>query len=317
VDFVQPRKRRKTSLVWQHGNEFIVKDDVTGKTYQGFQCRHCKRIAKYSSSTTGILDHIKFKCEVYKRLVQQQAQTSIDDSTNGMTNVFIDLDSTSLGKRSLSQLTSTTSAPDSVIQVSTKKQSVLFQSPDGSVSLQRGKDSVPKNDVVRDLVNGMIAGGKLPFEFAESFGLRNLLAYLVPRYHQNGRNTVREDIVKIMTPKQTGAIRAFLLACIKKKNTGFSCTTTAITTNSLQKRAYMTITVHWIFREHRWTLYNTILGFEQIESPHTGHNIASKFLKIISYYGLNKNILSCTLDNASNNDSFVNSIAYNRKRDMP
>ncbi len=119
-----------------------------------------------------------------------------------------------------------------------------------------------------------------------------------------------------MTPKRKGAIRAFLLACIKKENTGFSFTTD-ITTNSLQKRAYMTVTVHWIVREHKWTLYNTILGFEQIESPHTGHNIASKFLKIISYYGLNKNILSCTLDNASNNDSFVSSIAYNRKREMP
>ena len=80
----------------------------------------------------------------------------------------------------------------------------------------------------------------------------------------------------------------------------------------------MTVTVHWIFRKHNWTLYNTILGFEQIESQDTRHNIASKFLKIISYYGLNKNILSCTaVDNASNNDSFVNSIAYNRKRDIP
>jgi hypothetical protein len=100
------------------------KDDVTGKTYQGFQCSHCKWIAKYSSCTSGILDHIKYKCNIYKRLVQQQAQTSIDDSTNEMTDVFIDLDSPSLGKRSLSQLTSTTSAPDSVIQVSTKKQLV-------------------------------------------------------------------------------------------------------------------------------------------------------------------------------------------------
>ena len=85
------------------------------KTYQGFQCRHCKWIATYSSSTTGILDHIKYKCEVYKRLVQQQAQTSIDDSTNEMTDVLIDLDSPSLGKRSLPQLTSTTSASGSVI----------------------------------------------------------------------------------------------------------------------------------------------------------------------------------------------------------
>jgi hypothetical protein len=79
----------------------------------------------------------------------------------------------------------------------------------------------------------------------------------------------------------------------------------------------MTVTVHFIVREHQWTLYNTILGFEQIESPHTGHNIATKFAKIISYYGLNKNILACTLDNASNNDTFVNSITINRRREIP
>ena len=46
LDLVQPRKRRKTSLVWQHGNECVVKDDITGKSYQGFQCRHCKWVAK-------------------------------------------------------------------------------------------------------------------------------------------------------------------------------------------------------------------------------------------------------------------------------
>ena len=102
--------------------------------------------------------------------MQQQAQSSIDDSTNEMTDVFIDLDSPSLGgKKSLSQLTSTTSAPDSVIQVSTKKQSVLFQSPDGSVGLQRGKDSVPKNDVVRGLVNDMIAGGGVTVRVRREF----------------------------------------------------------------------------------------------------------------------------------------------------
>jgi hypothetical protein len=311
VGNVQLKKRRRTSEAWQHGNECIVEDEVTGTKYKGFQCRHCKWITKYSSSTTGFLAHLKSRCLVYPKWVQEQQQSS-----NNFADVDIDLDSPSLGKKSLSQLTSSSSAPNSVIQVNTKSQSVLFQSPDGSIGLQRGRDAGSKNNIVRGLVNDMIAGAELPFEFAEGCGLRNLLAYLAPLYHQNGRKTVRDDIVKIMTPLRKAALRTFLLSCIEKENTGFSCTTD-ITTNSLQKRAYMTVTVHFIVRGHNWTLYNTILGFETLESPHTGYNIASKFLKIISFYGLNKNILSCTLDNASNNDTFVNNITNNRKREMP
>ena len=272
---------------------------------------HCKWITKFTSSTTGLMSHLKYRCAVYAKWVQEQQDTSTK-----MDDVVIDLDSPSLGKKSLSQLTTSTSAPSSVTQGKTQLQSVLFRSPDGSIGLQRGKDAPIENNVVRGLINDLIAGGELPFEFSESCGLRNLLAYLAPKYHQNGRKTVREDIVKIMTPQRKLALRAFLVSCIEKENTGFSCTTD-ITTNSLQKRAYMTVTVHFISRQHDWTLYNTILGFEQIESPHTGHNIASKFLKIISFYGLSKNIFSCTLDNASNNDTFVHSITNNRKREMP
>ena len=53
-----------------------------------------------------------------------------------------------------------------------------------------------------------------------------------------------------------------------------------------------------------------------IDSPHTGQNIAAKFSKIITTYGLEKNVLSCTMDNASNNDTFV-AFMKSRKRDIP
>ena len=120
---------------------------------------------------------------------------------------------------------------------------------------------------------------------------------------------MRNDLVKIMTPQCKQALRNFLHSCIEKENTGFCCTTD-ITTNTLQKKAYMAVTVHFIIREHNWTLYNTLLSFEQIQSPHTGYNIASKFHKTIAYYELQNNIFSSTLDNTSNNDAFVDSISH-------
>ena len=108
----------------------------------------------------------------------------------------------------------------------------------------------------------------------------------------------------------------FFQQCINTEETGFSFTT-EIYTNTTQKKAYMAVTIHFIVRSHDWQLYHPLIGFEQIDSPHTGPNIAAKFSKIIASYGLKKNAFSCTMDNnASNNDTFV---AYmkSRKRDIP
>ena len=70
----------------------------------------------------------------------------------------------------------------------------------------------------------------------------------------------------------------------------------------------MAVTIHFIIRSHEWTLYHTLIGFEQIDSPHTGQNIAAKFCKIIQWYGLLQNVFACTMDNAGNNDTFVASM---------
>ena len=155
VGNVQQRKRRRTSEVWAHGHECDVEDEVTGVKWKGMQCRHCNWITKYTSSTTGFITHLKYRCAPYAKWKQEQQETS-----TSMDDVVIDLDSPSLGKKSLSQLTTSTSAPSSVNQGKSKLQSVLFQSPDGSVGLQRGKDNAIQNNVVRGLINDLIAGGE-------------------------------------------------------------------------------------------------------------------------------------------------------------
>ena len=70
---------------------------------------------------------------------------------------------------------------------------------DGSVGLQRGAE-------FRELVNDMIAGAELPFEFAENQGLRDQLVYLASQLYQNETLTMRNELVKIMNEKENADI---------------------------------------------------------------------------------------------------------------
>ena len=308
-DLLIKKKRRRTSYIWQYGEECVVVDKGTGLSFNGYKCHHCGWIGKYSSSTTGAAKHLKFDCVPLRSKFLRSGDNCMDSTTDNLSRSVEN--SPTIGNRTISQLST---SGTSTINTDPKKQTVLFRGKDGTVSFQRPKESL--NPVIlRGVINDMILVDELPFEFVEKKGFRNLLSFVTPNFKPFSRRTVKEDIVLLMTPQRKQALRTFLQTCIEKENTGFSFTTD-IYTNTTQKKAYMSVTVHFIMRGHNWTLYNTLLGFEQIESPHTGHNIASKFSKIVSFYGLNKNVFSCTLDNAGNNDTFVNSM-HNRKREIP
>ena len=168
---------------------------------------------------------------------------------------------------------------------------------------------------LRGLIGDWVASSEIPFEAVENEEFMAIINYLCPQYKQIGRKTVRDDIVRVLLPQRKEILKTFFQKCITTEDTGFSFTTD-IYTNTTQKMAYMAVTIHFIVRSHEWQLYHTLIGFEQIDSPHTGPYIAAKFSKIITSYGLERNVFSCTMDNASNNDTFV---AYmrSRKRDIP
>ncbi|KAL9677426.1 hypothetical protein QQ045_005655 [Rhodiola kirilowii] len=66
---------------------------------------------------------------------------------------------------------------------------------------------------------------------------------------------------------------------------------------------YLALTTHFI--DGDWNLQKKILSFCHMPPPHTGNALAEKINSLICDWGIDKNLFSITLDNASANDSFV------------
>ena len=298
------KKRKRTSEIWQYGIEIIAKEENSDRTYKAFQCSYCSWIGKItaSGSTTIVRHHFR----VCKPWLEEQKKKQVDNTADEYMQEEVAV-------RTPSQLTSASSQNSApVVVVEPKVQTILVGSKNGGLSYVNPGINFSH---LRGLIDDWVAVCEIPFEAVEADEFMGIISYLCPQYKQVGRKTVRDDIVKILTPQRKVVLKNYLQQCIAMENTGFSFTTD-IYTNTTQKRAYMAVTIHFIVRAHDWQLYNTLIGFEQIDSPHTGPKIAAKFSKIITSYGLEKNVFSCTMDNASNNDTFV---AYmkSRKRDIP
>ena len=297
------KKRKKTSEIWQHGVEILAQEENTDQTYKAFKCSYCSWIGKItaSGSTTIVRNHF----EVCKPFIQEMKRRQLESLHNE--------DTPDIGVRTPSQLTAASKSSPSV-GVEPKVQTLLVASKNGSLNFVNPQNAINFSHL-RGLINDWVTVCEIPFEKVEAATFKDMFQYVYPQYKQVGRRTVRDDIVHVMSPQRKDSMKKFLQSCITTENTGFSFTTD-IYTNTTQKKAYMAVTIHFIVRAHDWQLYNTLLGFELIESPHTGQNIAAKFSKIITNYGLEKNVLSCTMDNASNNDTFV-AFMKSRKRDIP
>jgi len=69
----------------------------------------------------------------------------------------------------------------------------------------------------------------------------------------------------------------------------------------------MCITTHFIDKE--WKLWDFILSFTCFAPPHNDPLISDKFSKLLGESGWNieQKLMAITLDNATNNDTFVDS----------
>ncbi len=65
------------------------------------------------------------------------------------------------------------------------------------------------------------------------------------------------------------------------------------------------ITAHWI--SDSWEMKNCLLAIRELQS-HTGENIAKLFVSVLQEFNINESrLMAITMDNASNNDTFVDS----------
>ena len=86
---------------------------------------------------------------------------------------------------------------------------------------------------------------------------------------------------------------------------GRVCLTSDLWT-SVATDGYIMLTAHFITDD--WILHKKLLNFSYFPSPHTGITISDKMYKMLCEWGLDFKLFSITLDNASSNEAFVNTL---------
>lgn len=118
---------------------------------------------------------------------------------------------------------------------------------------------------------------------------------------QNDINIISSDTLKRRVMDLYEFHKTRLIQELALVNSKISFTTDCWT--SPNNIAFIGVTAHWI--DDAFTLKSVTLDFVSLSSAHSGENICKKFVLILEQYSLGNKILAVTLDNASNNDSFI------------
>ncbi|KAF5809412.1 putative transcription factor/ chromatin remodeling BED-type(Zn) family [Helianthus annuus] len=170
----------------------------------------------------------------------------------------------------------------------------LLSSNQGSLLSRNPQFSQEK---FRELLVQALIRHDLPFSFVEYEGIRDLLKYLEPKVSFFSRHTARTDVKK-MHASLVSKVRNELSACPGRICLTSDCWSSIVTDG------YISLTAHFIDSE--WVLHKKILNFSYMPPPHNGVSLAEKIHTLVAYWGIDKKLLSLTLDNASANDSCVN-----------
>ncbi|XP_039126915.1 zinc finger BED domain-containing protein RICESLEEPER 3-like [Dioscorea cayenensis subsp. rotundata] len=85
--------------------------------------------------------------------------------------------------------------------------------------------------------------------------------------------------------------------------------TTDLWTSTVQDVEYMVVTCHFV--DYDWKLQKRMLCFRSIVPPHTGVAVCDELARCIADWGLEKKLMSVSVDNASYNDVAVNLLKAN------
>lgn len=77
---------------------------------------------------------------------------------------------------------------------------------------------------------------------------------------------------------------------------------------SINTDGFICLTAHWI--DNEWRLQKRILNFRIMPPPHTGLALCEKVFNLLVEWNIEDKLFSCTLDNASSNDLFVDTLKY-------
>ncbi|KAL5728490.1 hypothetical protein ACHQM5_001566 [Ranunculus cassubicifolius] len=170
---------------------------------------------------------------------------------------------------------------------------LILSRSQSSMALQASKFDP---EVFRELIAKAICRHVLPFQFVEYEGVREAFRYANQEATLKSRNTAKADVLKIYERE-----RAKIKHLLNSVPGRIGLTSDLWT--SIANDGYITLTAHFIDKD--WNLQKKILNFSYMAPPHTGLAIYEKIYSFLCYWGIEKKLISFTLDNATSNDAFV------------
>jgi hypothetical protein len=150
-------------------------------------------------------------------------------------------------------------------------------------------------------ITDFVAGLRLPYLIVENPLFRKLLqrAQASPRPLQfPSARTVHRQIHQTGQEKQQLILKSLPEGA--KLSIALDCWTSPFS------QAFMAITGYFI--DINWNYREFLLGFEPLEGTHSGENLSSVLLTRLKDYDITHRILAITTDNASNNQTLMDSL---------
>ncbi|KAK8918295.1 hypothetical protein KSP39_PZI021901 [Platanthera zijinensis] len=173
-----------------------------------------------------------------------------------------------------------------LIQV--RKNQTMFNQERVTICVSGSYDSVS----IRQLLAKFIITAELPFSIIEQPYFNIYSKALNPNYVKISRHTMKNECMKLYEVEREKLLK------ILKKVDKVALTSDCWTSN--QSIGYLCITVHYI--DSDWKLQHSIISFLDLDPPHSGQVIYDAIRESILHWGIQKKVMSITLDNASAND---------------
>ncbi|KAH9648747.1 SWIM-type domain-containing protein [Citrus sinensis] len=143
--------------------------------------------------------------------------------------------------------------------------------------------------LARQKIARMIIMHELPLmRFVKYDVFKDLMSFVQPLLGKICRNTFKREVFKLFDFEKAKTMA--LLGDITSKD---SITMDMWTSNN-QKKGYMVVTAHFI--DNSWTLWNRILRFIYVPSPHTAEALSSELAKCLLDWNVDQRLFTITVD---------------------
>lgn len=158
-----------------------------------------------------------------------------------------------------------------------------------------GKSEVDVEGFYSDLIDWIVVRDH-SFEEIESHHFQRLF-----RHGVKNPKLFSADTVKRRLMNRYEVVKQKLINVLTENECKKSLTCDVWT--NISQEAFLSVTVHYI--QDNFTLRSHTIAVRHVIDTHTGENLANLLDEVLLEYGLRDQILTITLDNASNNDTMV------------